>query len=607
MVQKQRTSQDTGVAVQRLAGRICWVRAAPGLATDVLPEVSQCYLQLFRVGAECVLSKKVEWAHWKKEVEPYENIAKSVLKYLDAKPHSILEFGSGLGTNLQHFYENGVGLCVGLEPVPLGKLGWYTNVEDSIQGPLQFPFHAMQQESTFRNFKHHVLGDCNATFDTILILNEGQEFLKQPACPVLNFLTSQSQSKTTIVSAELTMEKWQYGNHSQLRQVNLTHEWISRGFKVLKAAGMEMRRLPAGYPSWEGTFAILQATSQVSKINCLVKSPKVTMDGIHNQTDHENQIVPFFFTEANEKSRMSKKGRNGSLSLNLLGRREMRKNVTAKAHVTDTEQCIGPPMKLSVAIVTIHPDRAQHLVRHYNSLCIVSDVLVVLNKWTWPLLRFNTTYKKPVTIVLERNNTLRNRYRHSELLLSSFVLLSDDDYKFDSQTLLASLELLSTKPYAVVGYSRRCVKWTTWGWKYGSHCRKDTFHMGLGQARVIHKHWMESFLGLPGHMLDFIDSNKPTCEDITFYFMVGNITRYFPVSVMPILLQPCKKGKVGDGKGMHNTIKGWGKQRTSCINRLAQGFGGMMLRNNTGIFSCKALFDRHLLKSTPTMLNVTFR
>lgn len=548
--------------------------------------LTSCVSSSPKLQVDCVLSKKAKWRDWKQRRGSYNSIASSVLQFLDAKPYSVLEFGSGVGTNLQHFFDNGVRLCIGLEPVLLGKLGWYTMVEDSVKGPLQFPFGGMLQESTFQNFKHRVFGECNATFDTILILNEQEGFLQQPACPVLNFLTRQARNNTILISAKLTVEKWHFGNYSRIHPVNLTFEWISRGFKVHPLTWKELERLPHGYPSLEDTVTILQATSELAEVDCLKASPKVNKVVV-SQLGRRNRNISLWYTEVNQMSWMTERGLHAFLYSKSHMQRAGRKSVYHMVEFLDTKECVGVPQKLSVAIVTIHIDRALYLCRHYNALCVVSDILVVLNKWTAPHLLLNTTYKKPVTFVLENKNTLRNRYRHFELFISPFVLLTDDDFAFDAKTLVASLELLSFKPLAVVSFSSRCVKWTSLGWWYGSPCEEGIFHMGLGQARIIHKHWMVSFLRLPSSMLGFVDNNKPTCEDITFHFMIGNISRHFPTTVVPLFLQPCNVSGVGDGMGMYNTIVDWMKKRSSCLNRLAQDFGGMMLQNNTGIFLCE--------------------
>ena len=55
--------------------------------------------------------------------------------------------------------------------------------------------------------------------------------------------------------------------------------------------------------------------------------------------------------------------------------------------------------------------------------------------------------------------------------------------------------------------------------------------MSTGQANIVHRKHMEQFWTSEAFQeaRDFIDKNKPTCEDLSLNFLVANTTGYPPL------------------------------------------------------------------------------
>ena len=77
----------------------------------------------------------------------------------------------------------------------------------------------------------------------------------------------------------------------------------------------------------------------------------------------------------------------------------------------------------------------------------------------------------------------------------------------------------------------------------------------------------------PQSFRDYINTHKPTCEDMTLSFMISNRTGKPPLHIRAV--EACRRTiEHGD---MHSSVTGWNMKRTLCLNRLAGEFGRMPL------------------------------
>mmetsp|Transcript_9095 Transcript_9095/g.24521 ORF Transcript_9095/g.24521 Transcript_9095/m.24521 type:complete len:286 (-) Transcript_9095:826-1683(-) len=237
---------------------------------------------------------------------------------------------------------------------------------------------------------------------------------------------------------------------------------------------------------------------------------------------------------------------------------------------------------LSVVAMTFRRQRVQPLVYHYCSMQVVSDVLLVWN---------NVEHRPPApsscqnySVVWESTNTLNNRYKHSDMLHNEIALLVDDDLLLDSRTLVYALAAVQADKKTVVGFFPRYVKWKGTEWRYTFSKWKENprlFQLTTGQAHVLHTEWMRSFTKLPAPLLQFIDQNKPTCEDITLHFLIAST----PKSRL-MCIRPCQARALGSGGMSTGEVSHWPKKRSACVNRLVSYYNHNPLRNNTLSFSC---------------------
>ena len=129
-------------------------------------------------------------------------------------------------------------------------------------------------------------------------------------------------------------------------------------------------------------------------------------------------------------------------SMVLLGLR-LWKEGEVHAEVSLTSRTCRTP-RLSVVALCFRPSRLIPLLKHFDSIELVSDVLVVWNNLDEDPPAFTVqeqqlphdvkgaaddeqqqpVFRVPVRVVREQRNTLNNRYRHADLLHSSIALLT---------------------------------------------------------------------------------------------------------------------------------------------------------------------------------------
>ena len=106
----------------------------------------------------------------------------------------------------------------------------------------------------------------------------------------------------------------------------------------------------------------------------------------------------------------------------------------------------------------------------------------------------------------------------------------------------------------------------------GAHYRG--YSLMTGRFNLVHRKYLRMFAEeLPQSFRDYINTHKPTCEDMTLSFMISNRTGKPPLHIRAV--EACRRTiEHGD---MHASVTGWNMKRTLCLNRLAGEFGRMPL------------------------------
>lgn len=216
-------------------------------------------------------------------------------------------------------------------------------------------------------------------------------------------------------------------------------------------------------------------------------------------------------------------------------------------------------------------------------------------------------------VSIEKKNTLNNRYQHGgnhTKIPTEAVMLQDDDIIVCPAGLRAGIA--SFDPNRVSAFFIRTHEDKPSHDDYGSrrwqyriiHEDSEKWHlpfsMSTGQANIVHRQHMERFWASDQFQeaRDFIDNNKPTCEDLSLNFLVANTTGYPPLflDINKIKMQTDAKSEKWNKfkcfrqmvksdmvhhhefKGLSRSVKGWKSKRSNCIDRLEKLFGHMPLK-----------------------------
>jgi len=225
-----------------------------------------------------------------------------------------------------------------------------------------------------------------------------------------------------------------------------------------------------------------------------------------------------------------------------------------------------------------------------------------------------------VEVVQETFNTLNNRYAHADRIPTEAVLLQDDDLRLCEGLLRAALaqqaepslrwrigtpHVRAHRPGRYIPRRERnsrkhppppppptppgvMPQAPLWAYKTifsREEIKRTPFSLSTGQANVVHRDYIELFHTHTGlaNARQWIDTHRPTCEDITLNFLATNLT-----GLAPLLLDVNRRGDDNvkcmkknikgshDKKGMSLTTKHWGKLRSDCLVRLQEDFGNRM-------------------------------
>ncbi|KAH8098410.1 glucuronosyl-N-acetylglucosaminyl-proteoglycan 4-alpha-N-acetylglucosaminyltransferase [Aureococcus anophagefferens] len=206
-------------------------------------------------------------------------------------------------------------------------------------------------------------------------------------------------------------------------------------------------------------------------------------------------------------------------------------------------------------------------------------------------------------VVVERKNTLLNRYRHGRRCATEAVLLQDDDIFHHRETLEAFSWMHAAAPAQVLGtYPERDwqVNAETGEYAYVFHPQKTKskqYSFLLGQTSVVGRDTLSDFLsGAPRQALAYIVSHKPTCEDLTLHYFNSNRS-----GLPPVVFSDLKPDQIMGARGhqMHTSVsrRAWNKRRERCLNRLAADFSRMPLVKRAASAATSRACSRRALAS----------
>jgi len=182
---------------------------------------------------------------------------------------------------------------------------------------------------------------------------------------------------------------------------------------------------------------------------------------------------------------------------------------------------------------------------------------------------------KNMIVHSENINTLNNRYRHWRAIETEAVLLLDDDCLVtDLRSALMIHEQKNIKDRLITFYARTH-RFGIDGLSYSNpKSLNGSYSLGTGQATLLSTRWIQAFN--TDHRLtrirDFIDNNRPTCEDIALHMFASNIS-----GKPPLLISAGQKELHFSSRHGMSSSKDWSAKRKQCLNNFVeQDFRGKL-------------------------------
>jgi hypothetical protein len=224
---------------------------------------------------------------------------------------------------------------------------------------------------------------------------------------------------------------------------------------------------------------------------------------------------------------------------------------------------------------------------------VVRKILVQWNAPDAPPPAFDCPGPVPVDVAAFPTNSLVNRYRLPEGFVGDGdepVLLQDDDVRYEEDALRAFAAAYALFPDSVLGAFPRFALRDGGGGPsaYASPLRKANktaevygqYNMLTGKTNVLSAATARAFLrDVPRKSLDFIESHKPTCEDMTLHWHAANRSAQPPIWLRfaPSDARELDGAARLDGAEtgeMHLDVEGWSDLRARCVDRLYDDYGG---------------------------------
>ena len=181
-----------------------------------------------------------------------------------------------------------------------------------------------------------------------------------------------------------------------------------------------------------------------------------------------------------------------------------------------------------------------------------------------------------IIIHRESTNTLNNRYKHWRLIETEAVLLLDDDvFVADLRSALMIHKQKRFRDRLITFYARTHQFNGSNGISYLSpKSLNGSYSFGTGQATLLSTKWIQSFQTDKRlrRIREFVDNNRPTCEDMALHMYASNIS-----GQPPLLISAGQTEIHFSSRPAMSSSKGWFDKRKQCLNDFVErDFQGKM-------------------------------
>ncbi|KAF8563448.1 hypothetical protein P879_08264 [Paragonimus westermani] len=183
---------------------------------------------------------------------------------------------------------------------------------------------------------------------------------------------------------------------------------------------------------------------------------------------------------------------------------------------------------------------------------------------SWPQLHV------PIKVVHANNNSLNNRFRPYDLIVTDAVLSVDDDVQLRHDEIVFGFRVWREHRDQLVGFPARAHFWnsTSREWYYHSDYTCE-FSMVLTGATFFHKYYAFAYtLEMPLAIRQMVDEQM-NCEDLAMNFLVAHLTRKPPLKATIHWTFNCP---TCDNLALHDQPEHYHK-RSICLNWLTQFYG----------------------------------
>ncbi|XP_036453534.1 exostosin-like 2 [Colossoma macropomum] len=232
------------------------------------------------------------------------------------------------------------------------------------------------------------------------------------------------------------------------------------------------------------------------------------------------------------------------------------------------------------------------LLNHYQAVPHLHRIVIVWNNVAEPppVKLWDSLGPHPVPVVFKEqsSNRMRNRLQPFAEIETDAVLMLDDDTLVSAPDISFAFSIWKQFSDQIVGFvPRKHVTTASGVYSYGSFELQDPevgggdrYSMVLVGAAFFHRRFLELFQTQSAEVHALLDETQ-NCDDIAMNFVVARelspLGRASGVFVKPVDLRNLEKEASSGYVGMWHRAEHL-LQRSHCLNRLAQIYGGMPLR-----------------------------
>uniref|UniRef100_U5EZH6 Exostosin-2 n=1 Tax=Corethrella appendiculata TaxID=1370023 RepID=U5EZH6_9DIPT len=243
---------------------------------------------------------------------------------------------------------------------------------------------------------------------------------------------------------------------------------------------------------------------------------------------------------------------------------------------------IAPKSQGFTAVILTY-DRIESLFILIQKLAVVPSLQKILVIWNNqkkppPHITLFPKINKPLKVIQTKENKLSNRfYPYEEIETEAILTIDDDIVMLTADELDFGYEVWREFSDRIVGFPSRTHVFdnVTNKWRYESEWTNQ-ISMVLTGAAFHHKYWSYMYTNaMPGDIKEWVDEHM-NCEDIAMNFLVANITNKPPIKVAPrkkFKCPECTNNEMLSASYFHMM------ERSACINRFAEIYGTMPLKN----------------------------